>query len=1079
MKISVNIKFFLFGVLFLLALITADERVFAADTYGPKENVFVTGHCFLGGPAEGYPIDENGEWNEDFYTPATFTVNYSGSDSYGYDSAASLPSVHVGHWGHASGRSAWENAFGMEDTAALPDIYKADYQIDDPADPGYGEWNGGIDSDVYWACFKNCTFSNVNIEMHFPCAFYGCTFNNCSLDSRGGHDVVCYGCTFSGGHTNAYGVDGGVIYTATLKDKVKTGGTSAIHLSHCTVKNDNKYHITRYNGNPVNSFIYACDAKVYLYDGNVFEAISNFDGSEMSVLLADTLGYGLGGVYVAGGSYNNSAGGEAGKGIFIENRGSSDIYLTGGSVSNYKYAVYSTGGTVTHGSKETGLATVISDSAESNIYIKNGQLSAYSDTADGISYNCSTDNRTRYGIYAENSEIDSRMIYSGFSEASLYLDDDSKIRLTGGGTYDSPIGIEADRSAVILSDDAYVNAYETGIAALNSSVGLQDEAAINAKTYGITAEFSEITISGGAICGATVGIDSINSVVAMSAGQIKTEQTDDSIGIKNTDGTLNISGGTISGARIGIYQNGVLRLSGSFSIPYDDGVSVFICKDKRIDVISELISEDYGIKLDLEYDDRPLGRLLVQSYSSDPDTETQMARYFCLAFDELSEAHATGIHTGEPVKAVIRAGTGAEDGFPADNIVISGIFYADYDANVGFDDITPAVPLTSEEFYYMEPYTFKTGEDNIPALYYNDTDISKTYIFKGWATDAAELSDSRIYKEDVTLTKDDDFSFYGIYTYSFDLFVSGNGQTEGEDYVLENIAYDTVLPTGNTDINGSEDDYFKKIYEEDNMTVKNKWVGWSFKKDAEYEDIDIPAGTDTVYTLNSLFGYSTLTDILRMTDEGRAFIEDGRLYLCFYAVWNEYPRISGYDIYIDESEKQQLSEDKILEKAEAYDKEDGKIDSSHIKIRDFDPDGFKYLGDRGASSVILTVSDSCGNESACVVMVYVLKNTPVTSRDGGTESDYVRFIDRENYNKSAAADGGNERYSVWRLCGEYKDKLLKSFLGLEKDEYETVYEFDAQAIKDMAEYVSSNRSSSFIRYFMSDVYNRFCVPAAK
>ena len=590
-------------------------------------------------------------------------------------------------------------------------------------------------------------------------------------------------------------------------------------------------------------------------------------------------------------------------------------------------------------------------------------------------------------------------------------------------------------------------------------------------------------------------------------------------------GTATLTAGDISGNhKGGVYQNGTLYMSGDGAV--DAGNAIHLTPSHVIHVTGPLNAETAG-NINLAEGDRMTGRHLIQLYAADSAVGEVVTAQFTLAFTENDNRHTRDIYdsngalvvsNGQKVASLIRPGYGTNQNAPTDRVILSGRYYASYESNLAVvAGMHVQIPYRHNEFYYGEfvlpdtpNHAFTTGEENRATVGYTteevgQMDISNSLKFLGWALDAAETEKSRIYTTDQVLAMYGDFRWFAIWDANFDVYFDGNKQTRGANYRVEDVTLWTPLP-GNVGPSGTEKDHFAKVdtynakdktwYDKNleayiNHEVPYSYQGWSMRTDAIYTDSDVVNPTiekkDTLGEALDIFTYNDGTAWLVQCIEKKeilGFDEAGRAIIPLYVVWDRAPTIEAYDIYTTTKEVPSLTEDDFWKTVTVTDREDGTLRNQvDVTLVGFDPKELEEIeGDRAGVSVTYRAVDGAGNVTFYTIMVNVTSNTAITSRipnaDGSMRdtANYVRFIDRENYNKSSNAAGGLEEHSVWYKNPEYVSHITKSFDNLDQKQAIVSYELDVATLQQMQKYCDGHFAEVLDSAYRKDFYNLFMKP---
>ncbi|MBR0429115.1 MAG: S8 family serine peptidase [Lachnospiraceae bacterium] len=679
-----------------------------------------------------------------------------------------------------------------------------------------------------------------------------------------------------------------------------------------------------------------------------------------------------------------------------------------------------------------------------------------------------------------------------------------------------------------LSQAPNVEVYVDSTSRIDSSpVGIYNQGRTYVNSGTITAcsdtgiaNYQSATVSGGTITGNGVGIRNWGTL-AVNGGAIHDNA---SWGIINSGNTNIVSNGIVGNRAGGVYQNGTLYMSGNGVV--DAGNQIYLTPGHVVTVNAPLNNAKVGT-LNMGVGDRKTGRQLIQLYAADTSVGESVASKFVLAFDRNDNIHTMDCYEedgtkiaaqGEQVESLIRAGYGTDQNAPTNQVILSGVYYAGYESNIeGLDGMKISIPFRGNTFIYREKYlpatpshAFTTGRSNDPTVVVTmpngeELDITKSLSFKGWALDPEETDESKIYTTDQVMTMSGDFHWYAIWDACFDLYFDGNEQTRGENYQLNEFHMDTPLP-GNVGPEGTAKNYFgkedvykaseKTWYDENkekyvDMTLPYSYQGWSLRDDAVYTDSDVVnPEKEEKDTLGEALGVGSYNAGVKWliekikSGETMGFDEEGRAIVPIYVVWDQAPVIEAYDLYVSKDEVESLGEEPFWENVTARDKEDGTLENKvDVTIVNFDKSELDEIeGDRGGVSVTYRAEDGAGNVTFYTVIVNVISNTAITSwtpnADGSKRdtANYVRFIDRENYNKHVTADGGMEEHSVWYTKPEYVDLITTAFDHIDNKTSVISYELDLPTMQAIQQYNHDHFGEVLETSYRTNFYEQFLAP---
>lgn len=160
------------------------------------------------------------------------------------------------------------------------------------------------------------------------------------------------------------------------------------------------------------------------------------------------------------------------------------------------------------------------------------------------------------------------------------------------------------------------------------------------------------------------------------------------------------------------------------------------------------------------------------------------------------------------------------------------------------------------------------------------------------------------------------------------------------------------------------------------------------------------------------------------------------------AKWDKMPEIEAYDRYftLEEAENNEITEDRLLEKVTATDKEDGKlVNGQDVIVKN--PDQLDFVN-KEEVTVTYQATDSFGNKVEKNITVHVVDTTVTESKT----FYYARFISldffKDGENPVPEESGGLKWGSIWRTQETYS-RLLENVLNNQKteEEYKTIRYF--------------------------------------
>lgn len=214
----------------------------------------------------------------------------------------------------------------------------------------------------------------------------------------------------------------------------------------------------------------------------------------------------------------------------------------------------------------------------------------------------------------------------------------------------------------------------------------------------------------------------------------------------------------------------------------------------------------------------------------------------------------------------------------------------------------------------------------------------------------------------------------------------------------------------------------KNLYE--NTTIPCTYMGWMHDKDA----------------LKADYADEEELEVKKIIQKAGKESEDGAV-ITLYAFWDIAPEIEAKDWYIGKKTAENMTEEQLLERAKATDREDGELErGTELVVVDFDKEDFLHLGLIGSCTVTYKATDSAGNITYKNIKVEV-------SEDGWLDMPYyIRFISEEFYGQKPE-NGGCVDGSVWNELPEYKKQLTDAFARIKNDTGVITYIFARDDIK--------------------------------
>lgn len=223
------------------------------------------------------------------------------------------------------------------------------------------------------------------------------------------------------------------------------------------------------------------------------------------------------------------------------------------------------------------------------------------------------------------------------------------------------------------------------------------------------------------------------------------------------------------------------------------------------------------------------------------------------------------------------------------------------------------------------------------------------------------------------------------------------------------------------------------------------------------------------YGISAFKGWNTIAETGSILYRNKAIVinlaEEQDEVVTLYAIWDDCPGIKSHDLYytLEQAKSGYITEDELLNQAEAFDLEDNEIppgthETNSFRIIDYQESDFTQFQNSGSVSETYQVIDSYGNIYREQIIVYIVDTVPSvihTATDNLDKEGTSRFINEKYFNLSYE-EGGVENSSVWLLDAEYRQVLMKAFENIENNTPEDEYEFTHKEILEMKEYVKRN-----------------------
>lgn len=766
------------------------------------------------------------------------------------------------------------------------------------------------------------------------------------------------------------------------------------------------------------------------------------------------------------------------------------ISITGGDFFDAAIALWVEGGSVSLSGGQY---------RNSNIGIyKNGGTLTINSTNSALIH----DNVTGFRLDGENQAvtINNTSIYNNIVGVSNTCTNGT-VNVNGSNIYSNWVGINHDAN----------ESKPTSTTNLNSG-----NIYSNPVVCGINVGKGRVNVNGGSVYSNPTGIDN-SATLNIKGGSISSNAgfgIDNSGTVTQTGGSIySNKGSTPEGANGGVLQNGTYNVGAKAEIRPSN--SVYLKSGKVINIISNLSTAN-PIPLTTATDDRTVGRVLVTANSTALANANESK--FKLAFAQpVKDSDGAGF-SGEKSSGVVR--TGSRMPYVDDSkMVLSGIYKVNYNGKRDDVQSIFSYNPSDNFFYWLEPVNEIGLADTSKVVKvtswepYEETDLSAEgtgeYEFMGWC-EKADGSDT-IYKEIRTewLTKNK--PYYAIYrrgkakvTYNPNGAVDENGNKFGtvtdenstsiySDYDLqsgstfgtlqEEEKYIVVDKKGTNDI---VDNAYYKVNKGDitnNLGKKTKmysFQGWSVVDYADHTAEEILYGgtlpfIDIVSDFNAVLdkGYQTkpnnktLKSIVNEIKDRSKYYNSGKLVkwneefdnngiVNMYATWDEYPEINAKELVFTERQFNNITEEDLLKKLTATDREDGDI-TKKVKILNFDDvvKTLNALNTTAATTVTYEVTDSAGNTTRAYAEVWRNSDTPLEISDP-EHTAHIRSICRQAYDTHDPKNGGCMKDSLWYNNPEYVQVMLTGFDNMENDTPIKSYTYTKEDRERISAYVDEH-----------------------
>lgn len=734
-------------------------------------------------------------------------------------------------------------------------------------------------------------------------------------------------------------------------------------------------------------------------------------------------------------------------------------------------------------------------------------------------------------VIDSNAKVDAHSNKS----AAIYTGNKAKVSTGAGSYYNSPYGINvASGGTVTLSGgDVYGNktygVYNNGTFTMSGGKVRDNDsngtAVGGSKVQGIYNKSGIVNISGGQLSGNSDGLYNL-STANVTGGTIKgngngiRNNTDPTTGISGTtkvDGTnVNITGNT-RGIQNTADENGVkvikatitgnttadLSQSGkTFTISGANtkadtielgvknlGNNKYVCEvvtidgvpteTKKVEIRQALDGNNFNAEMaDMNI---TIGRPMFKCINTTPKAVLDSKK---LVF---ADGKQITLVKDKEEKAIMRPfeGSNMNESLAGGNIaekdkyiVLSTKYAGIYKVNEVLDGVEFTIPDPADIFW---------NEDNhikMPELWATIGGIFKKFDIIGWLKDG----------------EGNPVSVNSIMTFLFgesnrdheivaklgavNLYVNGNGQSDGEDYVIEefNCTTDT-LPENTFEKEFLDDYYYIELGEQKRHETKYSYQGWSLSDDATYQ-------SEGVMQPKGKLDYADVLTYIDSHKDSITYGDNGLPNIPLYVVWDKYPELQAKDVaivtgWVDESYSFVKTDEElqkiIYEGALGTDDEDGTltngVEEKGVICIDFDKEEIKQFKHTGTATLTYRATDGVGNVTERKVHLYINSSDPYDTLDlnhpekGGAYPNRARCINRKTYDAgkvSVGLESTDKHYldgyragglmptDLWYTNPGYAAVIERAFDNLENDTPEFVWTYTHEQVLETQKYIEDH-----------------------
>lgn len=702
----------------------------------------------------------------------------------------------------------------------------------------------------------------------------------------------------------------------------------------------------------------------------------------------------------------------------------------------------------------------VSDNTKNGLYSK-GEVKKTGGSVDTAGGNI---------VIASNAQVDAH----GNKSAAIYAENKAKVSTGAGFYYNSQYGINvASGGTVTLSGgEVYGNktygVYNNGTFTMSGGKVRDNDdngtAAGGTKKDGIYNEYGTVNVSGGEIRGNENGINNTFSGTTTVDGE-SVSITGNTRGIQNT---ADANGVTVKNASVkgnttaDISQSGkMFTISGAntkadtIELGVKDGKCEVVTVDgalketKKVVFIQNYKNNDYSVA------NKTIGRPMFKCTNTTPKAILDSGK---LVF---ADGKQITLVKDKEEKAIMRPfkGSNMNESLAGGNvtekdkyIVLSTKYAATYKVRDSLDGIKFILP-DSEDIFWKEE-----NEITLKPLKAIINGVEQVFDIAGWLKDgignAIEVGKKILFGVDESEQDHELVAQLGM----CNLIIDGNGQSQGDNYIIEgfNCAKDK-LPENTFEKEFKDNWYYTELEEQKQHETKYSYQGWSLSDDAAYQ-------SEGVYQPDGSLDYQKIMKYVSEHKEEMTYGENGFPNITLYAVWDKYPELQAKEIGFAEMElDQSLNEgveqsyyldDKafaavLYERVVGTDDEDGALTNGTEEKGVICEDSLEDLRAEllsfehtGATTVTFKATDGVGNVTERRVRVWINKGKEI-------EEAYInraRVINRKYYN----------------VGKEYADKLIEDNKKRSESEQIGVYEISVACMALRGELDRSDKGDAYI-----------------